>query len=110
MNWDALGAIAELLVALAVFVTVIYLTIQVRQSAKAQQQQNELTSAIIMQSRTDTVMIFMNVMLMNETNLEVAAKYMERPEELDSPSMPQSERLRVRYLATCSRTLLENVF
>ena len=57
MNWDALGAIAELLGALAVFVTVVYLTIQVRQSAKAQEQQNALTSAVIMQSRTDTVML-----------------------------------------------------
>ena len=44
MNWDALGAIAELLGALAVFITVVYLTIQVRQSAKAQEQQNALTS------------------------------------------------------------------
>ena len=30
MNWDALGAIAELLGAIAVFLTLAYLTIQVR--------------------------------------------------------------------------------
>jgi hypothetical protein len=32
MNWDALGAIAELLGAIAVFGTLIYLAIQIRQS------------------------------------------------------------------------------
>ena len=110
MYWDALGAIAELLGALAVFVTVVYLTIQVRQSAKAQEQQNALTSAVIMQSRTDTVMSFMNVITMDDTNLKVIAKYTENPHELDLDSMPQAERLRVRYLATCARALFENLF
>lgn len=33
MNWDAAGAIAELLGAIAVFVSLVYLAIQVRQSA-----------------------------------------------------------------------------
>ena len=51
MNWDALGAIAELLGAVAVFATLAYLTVQVRQNSKAQEQQNDLTSAVIMQSR-----------------------------------------------------------
>ena len=96
MNWDALGAIAELLGALAVFVTVVYLTIQVRQSAKAQEQQNALTSAVIMQSRTDTVMSFMNVITKDETNLEVIARYTENPNELDLTKMQPAERLRVR--------------
>ncbi|MFL2526881.1 MAG: hypothetical protein ACJ0Q3_05295 [Candidatus Azotimanducaceae bacterium] len=110
MNWDALGAIAELLGALAVFVTVVYLTIQVRQSAKAQEQQNALTSAVIMQSRTDTVMSFMNVITKDETNLEVIARYTENPNELDLTKMQPAERLRVRYLATCARALFENLF
>ena len=110
MNWDALGAIAELLGALAVFITVVYLTIQVRQSAKAQEQQNALTSAVIMQSRPDTGMSFMNVITKDDTNLKVIAKYTENPEELDLDSMPQAERLRVRYLATCARALFENLF
>ena len=110
MNWDALGAIAELLGALAVFVTVVYLTIQVRQSAKAQEQQNALTSAVIMQSRTDTVMSFMNVITKDEANLEVIARYTESPGELDLTKMQPAERLRVRYLATCARALFENLF
>ncbi|MEM7099018.1 MAG: hypothetical protein AAF541_12225 [Pseudomonadota bacterium] len=50
MNWDALGAIAELLGAIAVFATLAYLAVQVRQSnivTKEQAQyhmlQNQLT-------------------------------------------------------------------
>lgn len=35
MNWDAMGAIAELIGAIAVLGTLIYLTIQIRQNTKA---------------------------------------------------------------------------
>ena len=36
MNWEALGAISELLAAVAVFITLIYLAIQVRENNKVQ--------------------------------------------------------------------------
>ena len=36
MNWDALGAIAELLGAIAVLATLLYLARQIRESSKAQ--------------------------------------------------------------------------
>ncbi len=58
MNWDALGAVAELLGAIAVFLTLAYLTVQVRQNSKALELQNEFSAAQIMQARTDTVMSF----------------------------------------------------
>lgn len=35
MNWDAIGAIAELLGAVAVFLTLIYLALQIRQNTRA---------------------------------------------------------------------------
>ena len=35
MNWDAIGAIAELLGAIAVFITLVYLTLQIRQNTQA---------------------------------------------------------------------------
>ena len=54
MNWDALSAIAELSSAVAVFFTLIYLTIQVRQNSNAIQQQNKVATAQMMQSRGDT--------------------------------------------------------
>ena len=48
MNWDALGAIAELLGAIAVFLTLAYLTVQVRQNSAALKQQNQFSAAQIM--------------------------------------------------------------
>jgi len=35
MNWDAIGAFAELLGALAVFITVAFLAVQMRQNTRA---------------------------------------------------------------------------
>ena len=55
MNWDALGAVAELLGAIAVFLTLAYLTVQVRQNSKALELQNKFSAAQIMQARTDTL-------------------------------------------------------
>ena len=52
MNWDALGAIAELLGAIAVFTA--YLTVQVRQNSGFGAQ-NKFSAAQIMQARTDTL-------------------------------------------------------
>ena len=37
MNWEAIGAIAELTGALAVFLTLVYLAVQIRQNTKALQ-------------------------------------------------------------------------
>ncbi len=37
MNWEAIGAIAEIMGALAVFLTLVYLTVQIRQNTKALQ-------------------------------------------------------------------------
>ena len=45
MNWEAIGAVGEILSALAVLVTLAYLAIQVRQNVK-------LTKASIRESRT----------------------------------------------------------
>jgi len=40
MNWDAVGAIAEAVGAIAIFVTLVYLAVQIRQNTKA----NELAA------------------------------------------------------------------
>ena len=40
MNWDALGAIAELIGGIAVLITLVYLSIQVKQNSRMQRQQN----------------------------------------------------------------------
>jgi hypothetical protein len=109
MNWDALGAIAELLGAIAVFLTLAYLTVQVRQNSKALEQQNKFSAAQIMQARTDTVMEFTSVVLMEPENLKVIAAINEL-DTLDIKSMQPSESARFRMVLTMARSMFENNF
>jgi hypothetical protein len=45
MNWDAIGAIGDMVGAAAVVITLAFLTIQIRQSQKAQQEGNAIARA-----------------------------------------------------------------
>ena len=91
MNWDALGAIAELLGAIAVFLTLAYLTVQVRQNSQALELQHQFSAAQIMQARTDTVMEFNNVVLGSERNLETMVKITNVLEKNHVVAMEQKE-------------------
>ena len=110
MNWEALGAIAELLGALAVFLTLAYLTIQVRQNSKALDLQNQFSAAQIMQSRTDTVMSLNSTVLSSPENLEAMAMATVTPEILNPDEMNPVERRRYALLLNMSRSLFENVY
>ena len=110
MNWEALGALAELLGALAVLITVIYLSVQIRQSSKAQEQRNQLTAAEIMQSRTDTVVSFVQLITTSERNLASTARHLAHAEGIDLSTLSREERLRIMYLATSARALFENLY
>jgi hypothetical protein len=109
VNWDALGAIAELLGAVAVFLTLAYLTVQVRQNSKALEQQNKFSAAQIMQARTDTVMEVTSVVLMEPENLKVIAAINEL-DTLDIKAMQPSESARFRMVLTMARSMFENNF
>ena len=109
MNWDALGAVAELLGAIAVFLTLAYLTVQVRQNSKALEQQNKFSAAQIMQARTDTVMEFTSVILMEPENLKVVAAVNDL-NSIDLESMQASDLSRLRMVLTMARSMFENNF
>ena len=110
MNWEAIGAIAELLGAFAIIITLVYLTIQVRQNASAQEQQNALTAASIMQSRTDTVFSFVDLITTSDENLTSVARYTTHPELFNTDKMNEQEIFRIKYLATSARALFENIY
>ena len=109
MNWEAIGAIAELLGAFAIIITLVYLTIQVRQTASAQEQQNALTAASIMQSRTDTVFNFVDLITTSDDNLTSVARYTTHPELFNANTMSEQEIFRIKYLVTSARALFENI-
>jgi hypothetical protein len=54
MNWDAIAAIAELLGSLAVLATLIYLSLQVRQSKQILEENRKLALSQVFQARSDT--------------------------------------------------------
>jgi hypothetical protein len=53
MNWDAIGAIAEVTGAIAVVLTLAYLAVQIRQSSKLVEQNNRLLDVSIANSLRD---------------------------------------------------------
>jgi len=86
MNWNAVGAIGEIIGALAVFLTLGYLAVQIRQNTKA-----------VRASALDSSVNAVNeVRIAMFESSEVAALYrrgLENPEELDD-----DERTRFRLL------------
>lgn len=60
MNWDAIGAIGEIVGALATVLTLAYLALQIRQTRKTQDQQNLIATADLYQQRTAMV-VNMNI-------------------------------------------------
>ena len=90
MNWDAAGAIGEIIGALAVFLTLIYLALQIRQNTKAVQ-----ASAVDASIGKVT-----SVRQSMYENAEVAAIYVKglaNPDDLDEES-----RTHIRQLPSTS--------
>ncbi len=108
MNWDALGAIAELLGAIAVFLTLAYLTVQVRQNSKALELQNKFSAAQIMQARTDTLTQVIATSSSAE-NLAALQKISQitGPESLGNIS--REEQFRLTQLLNMYRGMFENI-
>ena len=53
MNWDAFGAIAEMIGGIAVLVTLIYLALQFKQNSALLEQNNKTARQSILRSQTD---------------------------------------------------------
>jgi len=86
MNWDAIGAVGEIIGALAVFITLIYLALQIRQNTRA------INSAAL-DSTVNTISIARQSIYENDDVARVYLKGLAAPEELD-----ELERLKFRLL------------
>ena len=72
--WDAIGAIGEIIGATAVFVTLVYLSIQIRHSIQA-------TKALVRESVSDRIVSDIRAAMENET-LAMAYIKLEKQEQL----------------------------
>ena len=70
MNWDAIGAIGELLGSVGVLITLVYLAVQIRQNTDSLSENRKFAKAQIYQARADAV----NYMNAEFNDPEVMAK------------------------------------
>ena len=102
MNWEALGALAELFGAAAVFMTLVYLAIQLKQN-------NAFAQAQAMQSRTDTQINMVTFTMSNPKYLQgifaVTSAVHDSQKEITD-----EERLYATIALSLMRTTLENTY
>jgi hypothetical protein len=101
MNWDAISAIAELLGALAVIVTLIYLAVQLRQ-------QNTVTKAQIEQQRADSVIQLATVLSVTENRLLYTKVVRDR--SLTPADLSEEENIHLRIILSPLRANFENTY
>ncbi|WOJ92324.1 hypothetical protein R0135_11055 [Congregibacter variabilis] len=101
MNWDAISATAEVLGALAVIVTLIYLAVQLRQ-------QNTVTKAQIEQQRADSVIQLVGVLSATENRALYTQVVMDS--SLTSADLSEEENVHLRIIVSPIRANFENTY
>ena len=86
MNWDAIGAIGEIIGALAVFISLGYLAVQIHQNTKA-------VRASALDSSINVIIGVRSTMYDNAELASIYLRGLQKPEDLD-----EEERLRFRLL------------
>lgn len=100
MNWDAIGAIAELLGSVVVLVTLGYLAVQVRHSRHLLEENRKIALSQVYQSRSDTRREFA-ILVSDSTHLaellgRIGWDLGEKP-DFDKLSREDRVRLRAHY-------------
>lgn len=110
MNWDAVGATAELLGAVAVFITLAYLTIQVKQNSKTQELNNRFSAAKTSQARADTAIKFIQIIASNSDLKYAYGLITSGLTLMECQRLDMEVRKDVRYVLSLARIMLENNF
>ena len=109
MNWDAMGAVGEIVGAIAVLATLIYLAAQIRQNAQALDRQGDIAQAQIQQMRADSITQLSTVCTANTENIELLTRLINT-KEISPEELSPEENMRARMLLTMLRSNLENTF
>ena len=113
MDWNAIGAIGEIIGALAVFLTLVYLALQIRQNTKSMDESKRLALAQTYQVRSDAL----QMMLVHAADSEhigpiitklTGAGYPEDIGALDDLSNIERQRFRLWQIA--QETHWDNMF
>ncbi len=103
MNWEAIGAIGEILGALAVFVTLIYLAVQIKQNTRSMDVGHRLAQTRAQQQWTS---------MFNDSTLAMAEseyypRIMSAVNEQRIDSLNDEDRVRLRYHMTAMAARLD---
>jgi hypothetical protein len=109
MNWDAMGAVGEIVGAIAVLVTLIYLAAQIRQNAKALDRQSDIAQAQIQQMRADSVTQLSSVATANPENVALLTRLVNT-KGISREELSAEENIRAMMLLTMLRSNVENTF
>jgi len=101
MDWDAIGATAEAIGALAVIVTLAYLAIQLRQ-------QNNVAKAQVHQQRADSVIQLVNFVYASE-EVDLFIKLLTNT-NLKREDFSKADQFRARLILSPLRANLENTY
>ena len=110
MNWEAMGAIGEVVGAIAVVLTLAYLAIQVRQNSNALDQQNKVEKAKTVQDRVELVMRYMQLQITSSENLKVMYEVLHDPHRFDRDEHDPVDFMRAQNIPAAYRMYLENCF
>ena len=105
VNWDALGAIGELIGAIAVIATLAYLAIQVRQSKLLLQRNEKIALSQVHQARTDT-RLGLHYAQLNSPYLGLVARLWGNPDAVEG--LTEDEVNHVRTLMRIAIYVIDN--
>ena len=100
MNWEAIGAIGEIVGAISVLVTLIFLILQIQQNTIALQQQSSRASTSSLQQISAT-------MMSPDVAAAISPAYAEAEAELTIPQTVQLEHHMMSYLLVLQQDFLD---
>lgn len=109
MNWETIGSISELVGAIAVLATLIYLAMQIRQNAQSIDRQTEIARAQILQDRADSIIQMSILATSTPENIRLFTRFLGTKGTGPNELTPE-ENARASLLLTSLRSNLENTF
>ena len=109
MDWSIVIAICEVIGAVAIVATLAYLSVQIRQNAKALERQEEIARSQILQLRADSVTNLAMVGSSNPENIEILTR-LKQTEGIGPEDLSPEENTRAYLILTALRSNLENTY
>ena len=109
MSWTVVIAICEVIGAIAIVATLVYLSVQIRQNARALERQEEIARSQILQARCDSVTNLSILISSTPKNIGIIIK-LRNNKELSPNDLSAEEKTRAYLLLTALRSNLENTY